>query len=203
MRIKVCGLGLETQIRALQEMNFDFAGFIFYKKSPRYVLNFLELKNLKKFNEIKKVGVFVNENPEEITKICEAAQLDLVQLHGNESLEEVEQLNSILPIIKVIHMRGEKEEIQAKIDEYEKAASFLLFETPSQDYGGSGKTFDWAMIDALNFSKPYFLSGGLSLENIENFKGLKKIPYALDVNSQFEISPGCKNLNLLKKLKNK
>lgn len=203
MKIKVCGLSRESQIKALQNMNFDFAGFIFYKKSPRYILNFLKLKDLRKFNSIKKVGVFVNEKPKKIINTCKIAQLDLIQLHGNESLEEIKQLNQFLPVIKAIHMVGEKEEIQIQINKYEPTVNFLLFETPSENYGGSGKTFDWTMIDALEFSKPYFLSGGLSIENIENLKGLKKMPYALDVNSKFEISPGLKNLDLLEKLKNK
>ena len=205
-KLKVCGLTKLDQIEELVSLKADFLGFIFYKKSPRYVLDSLDLEEIKAIKHKGKVGVFVNESLEQIIEISEKAELHFIQLHGDESDEFIfelrEQLNPEIKIIKVFRIARELENLKFKIQNLKSEVDFFLFDTDSKSFGGTGKSFDWQILNDLEINKPYFLSGGISEENIENIKLIKQKPFALDINSKFEIEPGNKNIDKIKEFKN-
>lgn len=203
LQIKVCGLTRLNQIKELIELKVDFLGFIFYKKSPRYVLNHLSLEQILEINHQGKVGVFVNEDLEKIIEISEQAKLNFIQLHGDETedfISELRQkLNPKIGIIKVIRIGNQtSEELQKIINPQPTTINYLLFDTDSKAFGGTGKTFDWNILNEIKISKPYFLSGGISLENVEDLKNINQKPIALDINSKFEIEAGNKDLEKIK-----
>ncbi|AZZ57629.1 phosphoribosylanthranilate isomerase [Riemerella anatipestifer] len=202
-KIKVCGLTDLNQIREIIDLEIDYLGFIFYEKSPRYVLNHLAPKEIASLNHRQKVGVFVNETTEKIVQIITEARLNLVQLHGDETSDFIRDLKSKLPqetqIIKVIRVG----ETMPDISDFSELSEidFLLFDTDSKAFGGTGKRFDWQLLNELNLTKPYFLSGGISNENIGKISIIKQKPIALDLNSKFEISAGNKEVELIKNFK--
>lgn len=173
----------------------DFMGFIFYEKSKRYVgEGFVIPKNFPK--EIKRVGVFVNESPENILKQVAIHQLDYVQLHGDESVQICEILKKKTGVIKVFRVDDDFDFTQTK--QFNSFADFFMFETKSVEYGGSGKTFNWNLLEKYDQTKPFFLSGGLTVDNIPRVKIMTSVNlFALDVNSGAEILPGIKSVSIL------
>ena len=208
-QLKVCGLTKPDQIQELIAMNTDFLGFIFYEKSPRYVLNHLSLEEISTINHQGKVGVFVNEETDVIVKIVQQAKLNLVQLHGDESNDFIVQLrqklNPEVGIIKVIRIGNigsdNKDKIAQTFTSNLQPVTYYLFDTDSKAFGGTGKQFDWNILNEFEIPLPYFLSGGISEENIGNIKTLHQQPFALDINSKFETEPGNKNIDSIKKFK--
>ena len=203
MKLKVCGLTKMDQIQELISLNVDFLGFIFYEKSPRFVLNHLSLVEISEINHQGKVGVFVNETVEKISEISEKAKLSFIQLHGDEDEKFILQLRQILgnniKIIKVIRIGNQSfDELQKTINQQPSTVNYLLFDTDSKAFGGTGQTFDWQILNEIEIPIPYFLSGGISLENLENLKILNQKPLVLDINSKFETEPGIKNLEKIK-----
>ncbi|WP_461377793.1 phosphoribosylanthranilate isomerase [Cloacibacterium normanense] len=202
MKLKVCGLTKMDQIQELISMNIDFLGFIFYKKSPRFVLNHLSLEEISEINHQGKVGVFVNESIEKIAEISEKAKLNFIQLHGDEDEEFILSLSQMLSkdvkIIKVFRV-GETFNFQFSI--FNSLVDYFLFDTDSKAFGGTGQTFDWQILNEIEIPIPYFLSGGISLENIHQLATINQQPAVLDINSKFEIEPGIKNLEKIKTFK--
>lgn len=204
MKLKACGLTKMDQIQELISLNTDFLGFIFYEKSPRFVLNHLSLEEISEINHQGKVGVFVNETVEKIVEISEKAKLSFIQLHGDEDEKFILQLRQILgnniKIIKVIRIGNQSfDELQKTINQQPSTVNYLLFDTDSKAFGGTGKTFDWQILNEIEIPIPYFLSGGISLENIHQLSTINHQPLALDINSKFETEPGNKNLEKIKK----
>jgi len=204
-KIKVCGLTQLAQISELVALKIDFQGFIFYEKSPRYVLNYLSLEQISKIRHHGKVGVFVNESVENIIEISEKANLNFVQLHGDETehfISELKQkLNPKIEIIKVIRIGNQSSnELQKTINPNLSTISYLLFDTNSKAFGGTGKTFDWNILNEVEIPIPYFLSGGISLENIHQLSTVNQQPFAIDINSKFELEAGIKDLEKIKEL---
>ena len=203
MKLKVCGLTKMDQIQELVSLNTDFLGFIFYEKSPRFVLNHLSLEGISEINHQGKVGVFVNETVEKISEISEKAKLSFIQLHGDEDEKFILQLRQILgniiKIIKVIRIGNQSfDELQKTINQQPSTVNYLLFDTDSKAFGGTGKTFDWQILNEIEIPIPYFLSGGISLENIHQLSTINHQPLALDINSKFETEPGSKDLEKIK-----
>lgn len=206
MKLKVCGLTSLPQIQELASSKVDFLGFIFYEKSPRYVLNSLNLEEIKTIQHDGKVGVFVNESLESIIQIAEKANLDFIQLHGDEDENFIAALRKkVVPqvqLIKVIRIgQPTADELQKIIDNQPSAVNYLLFDTDSKSFGGTGNSFDWNILNELKIEKPFFLSGGISLENIHQLSKINAQPFALDINSKFETEPGTKDLLKIKKFK--
>lgn len=202
-KLKVCGLTKLDQTDSLIEMNVDFLGFIFYKKSPRYVLDHLSLKEIAEIPHLKKVGVFVNESVKGIVEIASEAQLDIIQLHGDENKNFIQILRKMLAkyvqIIKVIRIGNQSsEKLQKIIEQQPSTINYLLFDTDSRAFGGTGKSFDWQILNDIEIPIPYFLSGGISVENVAQLSTIKQQPFSLDINSQFEIAPGDKDLDKIK-----
>lgn len=207
-KLKVCGLTRIEQIQELILLETCFLGFIFYEKSPRYVLNHLTLEEISMINHQAKVGVFVNERPEEIAETAKKAKLDFIQLHGDEDEKFIAELRKIINpetgIIKAIRIGDQDpDELQKTINTNVPMINYLLFDTDSKSFGGTGKTFDWNLLNKIEIPLPYFLSGGISEENIDLVAMLRQKPFALDVNSKFETEPGIKDLGKIRILKNK
>lgn len=206
LKLKVCGLTKLDQIEELISLQINFLGFIFYEKSPRYVLNTLSLEEIKSIKHTGKVGVFVNESIEQIIEISEKAKLNFIQLHGDETDDFVTELrnklNVKIGIIKVFRIGTDIQDLKFKIQNLKSEVDYFLFDTDSKSFGGTGKSFNWQILNELEITKPYFLSGGISEENIENIKLLKQEPFALDINSKFELEPGNKNIDKIKEFKN-
>jgi phosphoribosylanthranilate isomerase len=206
LKIKVCGLTQLDQVHELISMNTDFLGFIFYQKSLRYALDRISLKEISEIGHQGKTGVFVNESLERIIEIAEKADLNFIQLHGDENKDFIAELRKKLPpeikIIKVIRVGTQS--LQGR-NFTEQLMSFslsdmdyFLFDTDSKAFGGTGTTFDWDILNDLKIPLPYFLSGGISEENIKNSKSLYTQPFAVDINSKFETEPGIKDVGKIK-----
>lgn len=196
IRLKVCGL--RDNIQKVASLQPDYAGFIFYPKSPRYVGEHFQMPYLDKL--IKKVGVFVNESVEIVLEKARKYDLQFIQLHGNESVTVCETIRqSEIALIKAFPIDDDFD--FSRLEPYENVVDYFLFDTKTKGYGGSGKTFNWEILVKYKLEKPYFLSGGLSLSNLSNLNEiyLNKV-HALDVNSMFEVKPGLKDLGMLRSL---
>lgn len=195
IKLKVCGL--RDNVGEVESVDPDFMGFIFYPKSPRYVgEDYVMPKGI----NAKKVGVFVNQSIEEVMSLKQKYQLEYLQLHGDESVDYCVELKAVdSKIIKVF--AGNKPLNQEVLDSYAEFIDYYLFDTKMDKHGGNGVVFEWTNIDQLRLKKPYILSGGISLENVGEVSRSVNKPFAIDVNSKFEISPGLKDLEKLKELK--
>ncbi|UII20635.1 phosphoribosylanthranilate isomerase [Fulvivirga ligni] len=201
IKLKVCGL--KHNIQEVVALQPDYVGFIFYPKSPRYVED-LTPEDVQTIPDIiKKIGVFVNEELDKVLDLVKQFQLDIVQLHGYESVEYCAKLKEHdITIIKVFSGNNELDWMEFKV--YEEVVDYFLFDTRTDQFGGTGHSFDWSRLEKVHLSKPVFLSGGINLDNVEQVSDIKNVNiYAIDVNSKFEVSPGLKNIELLKQLKDK
>lgn len=195
MKLKICGMKYQANIQEVAALQPDYLGFIFYEKSPRFCND--ELPEIP--NTIAKVGVFVNAPLSEILNKIKAYNLQLVQLHGEESPEICEVLRLIN--IKVIKTFSIEDTFDFEtLRPYETVCDYFLFDTKGKHYGGNGTTFNWEILKKYPSQKPFFLSGGIGLEEISKLKQLNLPIYAVDVNSKFETEPGLKNSNACKKI---
>ncbi|MBS4072301.1 MAG: phosphoribosylanthranilate isomerase [Algoriphagus sp.] len=203
MELKVCGMREPDNIRSLiSEVNPDWMGLIFYPKSPRYVSDeqAAELKG----QPVKKVGVFVNESESEIQRKVDQFGLSAIQLHGNESIEFVKKLSqkTDAELWKVVSVGDEID--WNSLEDYLPFVSKFLFDTATIAHGGSGKRFDWKVLETYPFDKGFLLSGGLDGQSAEEVLALQQqIPQlqGVDLNSKFEDAPGVKNIEKLKNFK--
>ena len=182
----------------------DYMGFIFWEKSARY----FERKIPCLPKSIKKVGVFVNASSEEILDKIKKYDLQAVQLHGNESAEFCNALkNTVSNGIEIIKVFSILDTFDfAALKPFENGCDFFIFDTKGKLPGGNGTAFDWKVLENYPSNKPFFLSGGIGMAEIEAIIEISKtnLPlYAIDVNSKFEIEPGLKNVELLSSIKNK
>jgi phosphoribosylanthranilate isomerase len=205
MNIKVCGITQMKQLQQLDGLNIDFAGFIFHKESPRYVGDKITKEELQSADfDVKKVGVFVNAGYDEIMEAVDDYGLDIVQLHGEETPELCEQLLEDVEVIKAFSISNDDEmTIDEMIEDYDEVCDYYLFDTKVNGVtGGTGEKFDWKKIAKSKIEKPFFLSGGISVDDIAKIKAFKHPDYfGIDVNSKFEKSPGVKDMALLLQLK--
>lgn len=192
-------------IEEVASLEPDYMGFIFYEKSKRFVAE-LDPATLSTMPEnIGRVGVFVNHDLKEVVQLAQMFSLNLLQLHGNESAAYVKELKQLLEgsPIKLMKAFGIDEKFDfAALNEYESEVDYFLFDTQTPDHGGSGKQFNWELLNGYTLDKPYFLSGGIGLESVEALKTIDdKRLFAIDVNSKFETEPGIKDISKLKEFK--
>ena len=197
-RIKVCGINSVDNLKEILTLPVDYVGFIFYPKSPRFAGN-LDLSEVIFPENISKVGVFVNENIDTILQYHAYYQLDYIQLHGEESPEFCEQLvGKGCQIIKAFNISSPDDLL--KTSSYENNCQFFLFDTKTPLYGGSGQQFDWSILKNYTGKTPFFLSGGIGLNDINQLETFThSLSHALDLNSKFELTPGIKDIQQLKK----
>lgn len=199
MKIKICGMKYPDNILEVGSLLPDYMGFIFWEKSARFFDGVIP--NLPK--SIKKTGVFVNETVENLVQKVVQHDLQAVQLHGKESVDYCIELNKKLPkgieIIKVFSILDTFDfEV---IKPYEKVCDYFLFDTKGKLPGGNGSTFDWEVLKKYPSSKPFFLSGGIGIEEMNAVTEIVKtnLPvYAIDLNSKLEIEPGLKDIKKVK-----
>jgi len=204
MKLKICGMKYPDNILEVGSLLPDYMGFIFWDKSARYFDGTLPTLP----QSIKKTGVFVNANVKEIIEKVTKYNLQAVQLHGHESIAFCQELKNTLAksieIIKVFSLDSEFDFNQ--LEPYETVCDYFLFDTKGKLPGGNGTTFDWKVLEQYPSQKPFFLSGGIGLEEIDLVKQILKtdLPiYAIDVNSKFEIEAGSKNKEELDRFKQK
>ena len=187
------------QVAALQP---DYVGYIFYQGSKRYCEGHISPELLAELPAgIQKVGVFVNEASEVILEKVQKYKLDLIQLHGRETPGQCRELKEAgLAIIKAFSVDDRFAFENTLL--YERYCDYFLFDTRGNNYGGNGTVFDWEIMKGYYSDLPYFLSGGLNLENLQStaFEKLRPRPFAVDVNSGFELEPGSKDVEKLKRL---
>lgn len=177
----------------------DFIGFVFYKKSTRFVSDFPKLTIP---GSTKKVGVFVNESIEKVLETVKTHKLNFVQLHGDETVaycKKIAQEN--IPIIKAFSVH--------EAFDFSTTAAFapfcvyFLFDTKGKNYGGNGKKFNWEILQKYTLNTPFLLSGGISKNDAEQIKNTHhKALVGIDINSGFEIAPALKNITEIKAFKN-
>ena len=191
VKLKICGM--KHNIAEVSTLLPDYMGFIFYDKSPR---NFIDSPPKLPLS-IKRVGVFVDATLEDISEKIRTFQLDVVQLHGDESPEFCQSLFGV-EIWKVFSIRDSFD--FNRLAPYETAVDKFLFDTKGKEKGGNGFTFDWDVLKNYPLTKPFILSGGIGLGELDSLQQILKteLPiYAIDVNSKFEHSPGLKNTKQL------
>ncbi|MBR4388452.1 MAG: phosphoribosylanthranilate isomerase [Prevotella sp.] len=222
MIIKVCGMREPENIRALQQLDIDWMGFIFWPESPRFVRmissragiipDYSSLKEDRASkeedrpqNRIKRVGVFVDEMPQSIVARVFNYHLNIVQLHGSESKVMIENLRRTLvpdiqpdiQIMKTIAIASADD--FKKTEEYEGTVDFFLFDTKCAEMGGSGRTFDWGLISHYQGKTPFLISGGIAPQMAEDIKKFEHpLFYGIDINSQFETEPAVKDIEKIK-----
>jgi phosphoribosylanthranilate isomerase len=198
MKIKICGLKHPDNIKSITALAPDYVGFICYAPSPRYASD-LQTETLDLLPEsIYKTAVFVNEQTETISKLIDTYNFDVVQLHGNEDPEFCSVLRDKVTVIKAF---GLDENFDfARLNEFAGSVDYFLFDTKTDKHGGSGLSFDWSLLNNYKLDVPFFLSGGLSLDNLETVSLIDHPQfYGVDLNSRFETEPGLKDINKLKK----
>jgi phosphoribosylanthranilate isomerase len=205
MKLKVCGMKYQDNIEKVAALQPDYLGFIFYEKTPRHFSS--KMPELPK--HIKKVGVFVNEDLNTVIDTVNKFDLQAVQLHGEEApyycsiLRNTKLINSSTPL-EIIKVFPVKEGFNFEVLEpYEAVCDYFLFDTKGKQPGGNGYTFDWSLLNAYPSTKPFFLSGGIGLDQVEALKTFQDSKastycYAFDVNSKFETEPGLKNSSILR-----
>lgn len=195
MIVKVCGLTRDDISQEIYNLNgIGMVGFNFYSHSPRYT-NYKTLKVPSGNQKIASVGVFVGETIEKVKEIVEVLSLNYVQLH---SLEDQEYINKCLEFCKVIKAVGIETADDIKKSEEFKGCSYILFDKKSKEHGGTGKKFDWELIQNYKGQTPFLLAGGIGLDDINALKKINHPMYAgIDINSKFEDSPGIKNVKLI------
>ena len=204
MKLKICGMKYPDNILEVGSLLPDYMGFIFWDKSARYFDETLPTLP----QSIKKTGVFVNANVKEILEKVTKYDLQAVQLHGHESVAFCQELKNTLAksieIIKVFSVDSEFDFNQ--LEPFETVCDYFLFDTKGKLPGGNGTTFDWKVLEQYPSQKPFFLSGGIGLDEIDLVKQILKtdLPiYAIDVNSKFEIEAGLKDKEKLDRFKQK
>lgn len=193
--IKICGMTNKADALQAARLGADMLGFIFYGKSPRYV-NAAAAADI--INElpaaVKKVGVFVDEDPSVVRAIARDTGLDTLQFHGDETPDYCGAFRGDYTVIKAFRIKGA--ESLAVVNDYD-VDYYLLDSFASGSAGGTGKAFDWKVAKEFEFLKPVILSGGLTPENVRSAIALIA-PYGVDVSTGVEISPGRKDHERMK-----
>ncbi len=194
MIVKVCGMRDPENISAVAALGIQWMGFIFFPRSPR----FFEGETIALPKAVERVGVFVNAETGEILKKAKQLELNLLQLHGAESPEQCTLLREAgYPVLKAISVASATDIERTKA--YEGHVDYFLFDTSCKGYGGSGKRFDWTVLEHYKGTTPFLLSGGIAPDSMDDLKQFHHPQWVgIDLNSGFETAPARKNVAALK-----
>lgn len=197
----MCGMRDVKNITEVNALRPDYMGFIFYQNSPRFVGDDFQIPANFPTNIIR-VGVFVDETTDVMLQKVQEHKLQFLQLHGAESVEQCTELKCHnVKIIKALSVDDKTNFTGTK--DYSAAIDFWLFDTKGKYHGGNSKTFNWKVLDQYDQSLPFFLSGGLSPDNVLETRSLLDMNlHAIDINSGVELQPGLKDVNKIKTIKN-
>jgi phosphoribosylanthranilate isomerase len=197
MNIKVCGITELKQLQQLDALNVEFIGMDFQSYSPRFISEKLSKNDIKKADfDFKKVGIFSNPEMIEVLDAIDDYGLDVVQLNGNESAEMCEDLSSEVEVIKAFIIDKNTKDIDALVATYDAVCDYYLFDTSVNN----DEQFDWNILVKAKIEKPFFLSGGIGIDDITRLKGFKHPDfYGVNVNSKLEKEPGVKDMALVLK----
>ena len=201
--VKICGITSEEDLKAAKELGAGFVGFVLEEKSKRYI-NLRRLKSLSMITRepLKSVALLVDPSDDFLERLLMSSKVDYIQLHGEESPERVEEIAKItnVPLIKAIGV--EKESDLLDIKKYENSVDYILLDSKAKESehlkGGRGISFNWDIIRGFDFNKPWFLAGGLNVNNVIN---AMKVTGAkmLDVSTGVETKPGKKSFDKMRK----
>jgi phosphoribosylanthranilate isomerase len=193
MKIKVCGMKYPDNIRALLSLPIDYMGFIFYDRSPRWVGD-ADFADIAFPPSVSKTGVFVNESPEKMLACIDRCGLDAIQLHGSETPAVCRSMQHRgVEVIKAFGI-GCRDDLD-RCRPYAGWCDYFLFDTRTSQHGGSGRQFDWETLQYYREGVPFFLSGGIGVNDAENLRSLRHAScYGIDLNSRFEVRPGLKDI---------
>lgn len=213
MKVKVCGLRRPDDMAALASIGADYLGLVLYPHSPRYApssaLSTWIATAPEALREVSLVGVFVNAEIEEVLNAVHDYRLDVAQLHGDESPDYCRELHAFRSLSYLRHLRLVKAfRVDAQFD-FAQAATFapfceaVLFDTRADQYGGTGQSFDWTLLERYRGPLPFWLSGGIGPEHVLAVKQLQH-PWlwGVDLNSRFETAPGEKDVALIEQFIN-
>ncbi len=197
MLIKVCGMRESFNVNAMYNAGIRTLGFIFFDKSKRFFHHSIDSINLEELpKDINRVGVFVNENVENVIDIVSEYDLTHVQLHGEESPDYTKKVQKFAKVIKAFRV---DEDFDFKNTEAYLHCDFLLFDAKGKEYGGNGIQYDWSILNKYTKEAPFILSGGIGPDDAEKINAINHPKLAgIDINSGFEIKPGLKNVNQIK-----
>lgn len=197
MIVKVCGMRDPDNIREVEALGIDWMGFIFYPRSTRDVgaslPSYLPVR-------CKRVGVMVNPTLNEIGERQKDYGLDIIQLHGDESPQLCDDTRKLLPGIPLVKMIQvvDEDSLRSAVSRYEGVADYFLFETKTASYGGSGRQFDWSVLQSYDGTVPFLLSGGIGPDDVNRICDFSHPMFVgIDLNSRFETAPGIKDAALL------
>jgi phosphoribosylanthranilate isomerase len=214
MIVKVCGMRDADNIRKVVKLGIDWIGFVFWQDSPRFVSQITSNAGIipdysslcgNSVGDVKKVGVFVNDMPQNIVTRIVNYNLDIIQLHGQESPVMIDNLRATvdpdihagIKIMKAISISTRSD--VARYKEYIGHVDYFLFDTKTPLVGGSGNQFDWSVLEAYDGDVPFLLSGGIGPDDINRIKTFHHpMCMGIDLNSKFEEEPAMKNVDKLK-----
>jgi len=201
-KLKICGMKLPENIAEVIALEPDYLGFIFFTGSKRFVGE-LDPEMIKNIPEtIRTTGVFVDERMETVKERVATYQLKAVQLHGNESPAYCKELQKVTEVIKAFGIDSSFD--FDRLDDYFDSVDYYLFDTQTAEHGGSGKSFNWRLLEKYQLIKPFFISGGIGLDNVAELPRINdERLYGVDVNSRFETAPGVKDIGQLTDFKTK
>jgi phosphoribosylanthranilate isomerase len=200
LKIKVCGMRDPVNISGVVAAKPDFLGFIFYPKSSRFA-GFEPSAEILAIvpDAVKKVGVFVDEIPEKVLEICQSWKLDVAQLHGNENPEYCQQIKSSgIAVFKAFSV--EEQFDFTTLEAFRGYCDYFLFDTKGRLPGGTGRKFNWQLLQNYHSQVPFFLSGGIGPNDLNNIREFNHPQlFGIDINSGFEISPAMKDVEKVRK----
>lgn len=199
MILKFCGFKSEEDIQKVKNLNVDAVGFIHFPESKRHI-SINQLKFLTKLvpDYINRVVVLVNPTLELVKQILRETHINVVQLHGNESIKFIEAIRNLNSTIKIIKALPADNDLNRNIEKYEKAVDLFIIDTPSQNYGGTGDSFDWNILNNIRESR-FLIAGGLDKNNIKELKHLNLGQCGYDIASGIETN-GVKDLEKMTKM---
>lgn len=196
MLVKVCGVADNTCLTALQYSGVDLIGLIYYPGSPRYAVDKVDPLIANRIKNVKLAGVFVDASKNEVMEFANEYSLKVLQFHGDESSEYCKSFRKEFTVIKSFGITDVNS--FKKCDDYNGCCDYFLFDTSSQHKGGTGRKWDWRMLENYDGKTDFILSGGINNDDAHLLRSVTHPSFAgVDINSRFEITPGVKDIMMV------